>query len=65
MSADGTLIKDHNDIWNDRFIQFVTSFVTKEVMSKLPPASKPEPEQKFKSLPPVFRFWLEQSDRCP
>ncbi|HJV34740.1 hypothetical protein [Geomonas sp.] len=65
MSADSTLIKDHNDIWNDRFIQFVTAFVTKEVMSKLPPASKPEPEQKPNPLPPVFRFWLEESDRCP
>ena len=58
MSADKTLIKGHNDIWNDRFIQFVTAFVAKEVMSK-----KTESDAKQAQLPALYRFWLEDSDQ--
>ncbi|MCM0083844.1 hypothetical protein L4X63_19850 [Geomonas sp. Red32] len=68
MSADRSLIKDHDDIWNDRFIQFVTAFVTKEVMSKgaEPPQQKEEKkESPEKPLPAVYRFWLEDSKHCP
>jgi hypothetical protein len=35
MSADEKIIKDHNDIWNERFVDFMISFIAEEVM-KLP-----------------------------
>ncbi|GFO56933.1 hypothetical protein GMSM_39400 [Geomonas sp. Red276] len=70
MSADRSLIKDHGDIWNDRFIQFVTAFITKEVLSKeAQPAPQENEERKKESskkpLPAVYRFWLEDGRHCP
>jgi hypothetical protein len=59
MSADKNLIKDHNDIWNDRFIQFMTAFVTKEIMSK--PGGKAGSQQ----LPQLDPFWEQGGAQCP
>jgi hypothetical protein len=58
MSADKNLIKDHNDIWNDRFIQFITSFITKEIMSKDGSAPGDGP------FPQPNRFWEQDGKQC-
>jgi pimeloyl-ACP methyl ester carboxylesterase len=32
MSANSEIIDGHNDIWNDRFVEFMVSFIAKEIM---------------------------------
>lgn len=36
VSADKDIIKDHNDIWNDRFADFMVSFIAQEVTRPWP-----------------------------
>jgi hypothetical protein len=36
LSADKALIKDHNDIWNENFVDFMISFVHTELMRPVP-----------------------------
>ncbi len=57
MSADKEIIDGHNDIWNDRFVNFVEAFIAQEIMAK----KKNAAGKNTKKTCDLFPFWRPEA----